>query len=109
MDRILAQIDEAGGEVAQTIGLALAERSRVELGIRAEVNRFQALHDKYKANPEIFMAQLWSDTKRQIMDSPDLEVVYLPYASKELRLKLDHNPQFLKDRERRQYEQDVRR
>ncbi len=103
METILSLIDNAGGEVSFAIGQAMAERSRQELTVRAEVNRFQSLYEKYKQNPEVFLAQLWSDTKQEIMDSPDIEVIYLPYASKELRLKLDHNPQFLKNRERRQY------
>ena len=37
------------------------------------------------------------------MDSPELEVIYLPFASKEIRMTLDHNPQFLKAREARKY------
>jgi regulator of protease activity HflC (stomatin/prohibitin superfamily) len=107
MKRILAMIDTAGGTVASTIGQAMAERSRYELAVRAEVRRFQDLYDKYLANPSIFIAQLWAEAKADILSSPKLEVIYLPPNSKEIRLMLDHNPQFLKKQEVDKYQQQV--
>ncbi len=65
------------------------------------------VHDKYLANPSIFIAQLWADAKADIMNSPNLEVIYLPSNSKEIRLMLDHNPQFLKKQEVDKYQQQV--
>jgi regulator of protease activity HflC (stomatin/prohibitin superfamily) len=107
MKQILAQIDTAGGTVASTIGQAMAESSRTELAVRAEVRRFRDLYDKYLANPSIFIAQLWADVKSDILNSPKLEVIYLPPNSKEIRLMLDHNPQFLKKQEVDKYQQQV--
>jgi len=107
MKRILTMIDTAGGTVASTIGQAMAESSRTELAVRAEVRRFEDLYDKYLANPGIFIAQLWADVKADIMNSPNLEVIYLPPNSKEIRLMLDHNPQFLKKQEVDKYQQQV--
>lgn len=107
MKQILALIDKAGGEIANTIGDAMAERSRLDLSVRAEVRRFQDLYSKYEANPSIFIMQLWADARAEILSSPELEVIYLPYGGKELRMTLDHNPQFLKAREARKYAQQV--
>jgi regulator of protease activity HflC (stomatin/prohibitin superfamily) len=103
MRQILALLDTVGGKVASTIGQAMADRSRQELSVRAEVQRFRHLYGEYQANPGIFIAQLWAEAKADIMDSPELEVIYLPFASKEIRMTLDHNPQFLKAREARKY------
>lgn len=107
MKQILSLVDAAGGMVASMIGQAMAERSRLELAVRAEVRRFQDLYDKYQANPHIFIAQLWADAKADIMDSNKLEVIYLPMGSKEIRMTLDHNPEFLKAKERDKYQQQV--
>ena len=41
------------------------------------------------------------------MDSPKLEVIYLPMGSKEIRMTLDHNPEFLKAKEREKYQKQV--
>ncbi len=103
MRKIIGLIDTAGGTVASTISEAQADASRRELSVRAEVNRFRDLYGKYQANPSLFINQQWSEVKADIMDSPELEVVYLPFAGKEIRMTLDHNPQFLKAREARQY------
>ncbi len=103
MGKIIGLIDAAGGTVASTIGGAMADASRRDLSVRAEVNRFRDLYGKYQANPSIFIAQQWAEVKADIMDSPELEVVYLPFAGKEIRMTLDHNPQFLKAREARKY------
>jgi hypothetical protein len=103
MRQILALIDSVGGKVASVIGQAMADRSRLDLSVRAEVQRFRHLYNEYKANPSIFIAQLWAEIKADIMKAPELEVVYLPFASKEIRMTLDHNPQFLKAREARKY------
>jgi len=109
MKLILSLIDTAGGTVASTIGQAMAESSRTELAVRAEVRRFQDLYDKYLANPSIFIAQLWAEVKADILDSPNVEVIYLPSDSKEIRLLLDRNPQFLRKQEMDKYQQQVNR
>jgi regulator of protease activity HflC (stomatin/prohibitin superfamily) len=107
MRQILALVDTVGGTVASTIGQAMADRSRLELSVRAEAQRFRHLYSEYKANPSIFVAQLWAEIKADIMNSPELEVIYLPFASKEIRMTLDHNPRFLKAREARKYSEQV--
>jgi modulator of FtsH protease HflK len=107
MRQILALIDTVGGKVASTIGQAMADRSRQDLSVRAEVQRFRHLYGEYQANPGIFISQIWAEAKADIMDSPELEVIYLPFAGKEIRMTLDHNPQFLKAREARKYSEQV--
>ncbi len=100
-------LDQAGGQVAVTIVGARADSSRRKQQIQAEIDRFRKTYPQYKKNPAVFMAQYWADTKQQILASPDVERIFLPYGSKEIRLNLGHNPAFLKQSQIRKYAQQV--
>jgi len=99
--------DEAGGRVAKVLGEAQAYRTRILQKVQAEVRRFRELYPKYKENPSIFIQRLWEDVKEEVFTSPDVEVFYLPPGSKEIRLQMNRNPQYLREREMRKYREQV--
>lgn len=103
LDKIMTLLDQAGGKVANTIMTARAESSRRKEQIQAEIDRFRKTYPQYVKNPAVFMAQYWADIKQQILTSPDVERIYLPAGSKEIRLYLGHNQDFLKQSQIRKY------
>lgn len=103
MQRVMELLDQAGGMVAHTIVSARAESSRRTQQIRAEISRFRKAYPQYLRNPALFMAQYWADTKQQILTSRDIERIYMPAGSKEIRLNLGHNPDFLRQSQIRKY------
>lgn len=101
MQEILALLEDerTGGRVASAIGDARGEGSRREKQVQAEIGRFTELYPVYQQDPALFLASQWAEAKQEILSNPEVELMYLPHAGKEIRLNLGHNPGFLRDRE----------
>ena len=91
VDRILD--NEAAGEVAAQLRGAQAEYTAVVQGLRGDVEQFRVLLAEYQQTPRLLIDRLWQQTRKRILSSPGVTKYFLPAGSKQVRVKVQPDPE----------------
>ncbi|MFZ4574469.1 MAG: SPFH domain-containing protein [Phycisphaerales bacterium] len=87
----------ASGEIATRLQDARRYRSEVVNNSRGKLARFEAKLAQYKANPSLMVQREWSTAMRDFLARDSVQVLILPPGSKTLTLKLNSDPDILKE------------
>jgi membrane protease subunit HflK len=82
-DQLRAAIDDvlisqATGEAARIIDEARAYRTRLEQGVKADLELFRKLEPELRKNPRIVLDRLWKDTLMEILPKADAKYLLRP-------------------------------
>jgi membrane protease subunit HflK len=71
-------VDEATGEAARVIDEARAYRTRLEQGVKADLELFRKLRPELVKNPDIVLDRLWKDALMEVLSEADGKYFLVP-------------------------------
>ncbi|MDG2201083.1 MAG: SPFH domain-containing protein [Phycisphaerales bacterium] len=92
--------DRVAGVSSNYINNAYGYLANIDTSVGMEARRFQGLLDAYREHPQLVVAQRWLEVYGEVMDRPDVEVMYVPRQLGSMALDLS-GLQAVKDIRRR--------
>lgn len=93
IDEVL--LTRATGEAARVINEARAYRTRLEQGVKADLELFRKLRPELVKNPGIVLDRLWKDTLMEVL--PRADAKYFLRSGDTLWLRVSPDPQWQKE------------
>lgn len=90
------------GEASRILTEAQADKTSTIEQAKGRYRRFSQLLPEFKRSPEFFMQRLWVTAKEEILNSPLVEIIYLPRGQRKMVLEIRPDPRIQKGIKREQ-------
>lgn len=102
-------VNEATGRAGGKIQLAERDANEIVADTLAEVETFKQLLEEYERNPQLVRQRMRQDMLKELFDQPGVTKWFFPEGYKRLNVWLNKDPLEIKEAQRRQAEQKLRR